>query len=305
MKPKLSFELREAVVSVCGKVFWLKDPFRDFVLACGVPSEMYDRYADESKYKIARHILSDLDTMGEEGVLIQRRIVTALCQLRKIPDDTVTDKDAALDALRWLKKLAVEQKLTVEEEKDAVKARESDALQKQVALAARAQKMQQLRDEFVAMSMVKSKEEIQRRGYDLEELLAQLFETHEITYRRPYRVKNEQIDGHFRYKGFDYLVEAKWRANPPTEADLVALKRKVEKKLESTRGLFVSMAGFRPEVIYEFTRGESSNIILMDGQDLILVLEGQISLVDALELKIQKAAQEGIIYFPLAQRFSQ
>jgi len=304
MKSKLSFELREAVVSVCGKVFWLKDPFRALLISCDVPPEMYDRYADESKYKIARHILSDLDTMGEEGYHIQRRIVTELCKLRKIPDDTVTDKEAALDALRWLKKLAVEQKLTVEEEQDAAKVRIQEARQRQVALAARAQKMQQLRDDFIAMSMAKSQEEIQRRGYDLEELLAQLFETHEITYRRPYRVKNEQIDGHFRYKGFDYLVEAKWRAKPPAEADLAALKRKVEKKLKSTRGLFVSMAGFRVEVIYEFTRGESSNIILMDGQDLMLILEGQVSLVDALELKIQKAAQEGVIYFPLAQRFS-
>lgn len=304
MKPKLSFELREAVVSVCGKVFWLKDPFRSFLISCGVPPEMYDRYADESKYKITRHILSDLDTMGEEGHHIQRRIVTGLCKLRRIPDDTVTDKDAALDALRWLKKLAVEQKLTIEEEKDAAKARIQEARQRQVALATRAQKMQQLRDDFTAMSMAKSKEEIQRRGYDLEELLAQLFEAHEITYRRPYRIKNEQIDGHFRYKGFDYLVEAKWRDKQPAESELAALKRKVEKKLESTRGLFVSMAGFRVEVIYEFTRGESSNIILMDGQDLILILEGQVSLVDALELKIQKAAQEGVIYFPLAQRFS-
>lgn len=54
----------------------------------------------------------------------------------------------------------------------------------------------------------------------------------------------------------------------------------------------------------EFTRGTTSNIILMDGQDVSLILEGHISLVDALDLKIQKAAQEGIIYFPLAQRFS-
>lgn len=304
MKPKLSFELREAIVSVCGKVFWLKDPFRAFLLSCGVPQEMYDRYADESKYKIARHILSDLDTMGDEGFLIQRRIVTELSKLRKIPDDSVTDRDAALDALKWLKQLAIEQKLAAEEEKDTANTRAWEARQKQVAFAARAQKMQQLREDFVAMSTAKSQEEIQRRGYDLEELLAQLFETHEITYRRPYRVNNEQIDGHFRYNGFDYLVEAKWRAKPPAEADLTALKRKVEKKLESTRGLFVSIAGFRTEVIYEFTRGSNSNIILMDGQDLILILEGQISLVDALELKIQKAAQEGIIYFPLAQRFN-
>lgn len=53
MRPRLPFEIREAVVAVCGKCFWLKDPFRTFLLACGVPPELYDRYADESKYKIA------------------------------------------------------------------------------------------------------------------------------------------------------------------------------------------------------------------------------------------------------------
>lgn len=56
---------------------------------------------------------------------------------------------------------------------------------------------------------------------------------------------------------------------------------------------------------YELTRGTSSNIVLMDGQDLMLILEGHVSLDDGLDLKIRKAAQEGIIYFPLAQRFSE
>ena len=35
-----------------------------------------------------------------------------------------------------------------------------------------------------------------------------------------------------------------------------------------------------------------------------LILEGHISLVDAMDLKIQKAAQEGIIFFPLSQRLT-
>jgi hypothetical protein len=65
----------------------------------------------------------------------------------------------------------------------------------------------------------------------------------------------------------------------------------------------VSVVGFRPEVVLEFTRGVSSNIVLMDGSDLSLILEGHASLVDALDLKVQKAAQEGIIYLPLARRF--
>ena len=89
----------------------------------------------------------------------------------------------------------------------------------------------------------------------------------------------------------------------PTEADLSTLKMKVDKKITSTRGLFVSIPGFGPEVVSEFTRGVASNIVLMDGVDLLLILEGRVSLIDGLEIKIQKAAQEGIILFPLATRF--
>jgi hypothetical protein len=115
MNEQLPFEIREAIVSVFGKAFWLKDPLRDFFLACGVPSEVYDRYADESKFKIARHVLSELDSV-EGGHLIQRKIVTELCKLKKVPDQNVPDMDAAIEALRWLKELAVGQKITVEDE---------------------------------------------------------------------------------------------------------------------------------------------------------------------------------------------
>ena len=99
-------------------------------------------------------------------------------------------------------------------------------------------------------------------------------------------------------------MEGRGRKDQPTESDLASLKGKADKKVTSTRGLFVSIQGFRSEVVKEFTRGISSNLILMDGSDINLILEGQISLIDALEMKTEKAAQEGIIYFPLAQRFS-
>jgi hypothetical protein len=299
---RLPFEILEAVVSVCGKCFWLKDPFKAFLLSCGVPPDIYDRYSDESKYKIARHVLAELESMGEDGHLIQRKIVTELAKLRKVPDDNVPDRSAALDALRWLKELAINQGLVVTEERSKEEARAQEAKRRQAALAARAQKMEQLRTSFIGM--VASKDDPQARGYGLEDLLAELFGVHELTYRPPYKTGTEQIDGHFAFKGFDYLVEARWRASPPVEADLAVLKSKVDKKITSTRGLFVSIPGFRPEVVVEFTRGVSSNIILMDGADLTLILEGRVSLNDALDLKIQKAAQEGIVFFPLAQRFS-
>lgn len=302
MATRLPYEIREAVVQVCGKAFWLKDPFRSFLLSAGVPPDLYDRFADESKYKIARHILSELDAMGEDGFGIQRRMVTELCKLRDVPDETVDDRDAAAQALRWLKELAVDQRIVAEEERSSSEQRSQRARMRQAGLVARAQKMEELRQRFAAMAA--SRDNPQERGYSLEDLLAELFEAHEIPYRRSYRTATEQIDGHFQFKGFDYLVEARWRAEAPSEADLGALKTKVDKKLTSTRGVFVSIAGFRQEVVLELTRGVSSNIVLVDGSDLSLILEGHISLVDALDLKIQKAAQEGILYFPLKQRFS-
>jgi len=301
MSNRLPFEIREAVVSVCGKCFWLKDPFRAFMLSCGVPDELYDRFAEESKYKIARHLLSELDALGEEGYQIQRRIVTELAKLRKVPDDNVPDRESALEALRWLKELAVNHKMVALKSKVEQQNRAEEARRRQAALVARANKMEQLRTTYAAIAS--ATEDPQSRGYGLEDLLSELFAVHEITYRPPYRTGTEQIDGSFSFKGFDYLVEARWRKGQPTEAELAALKTKVDKKITSTRGLFVSIVGFRPEVVMEFTRGVTSNIILMDGIDLLLILEGRVSLVDALDMKVQKAAQEGIILYPLTESF--
>lgn len=85
MARNLPFEIREAVVSACGKLFWLEDLFPAFLLSSGVSPDMYDRFGGEPKYKIVRHILSKLDPTGEAGSLIQHKIVTELCRLRRVP----------------------------------------------------------------------------------------------------------------------------------------------------------------------------------------------------------------------------
>jgi hypothetical protein len=301
MIERLPFDIREAIIQVCGRAFWYKDPLRAFLASVGVPQQLIERFAAEAKFPMARHILAELDELGEDGWATERRLLTELCKLRRIPDEGVEDRDSALQALRHLKELAIDQRLMAEEERSAAQQRLADARRKQAGIAARAQKMEELR--FAYAEMVTGKQTPQERGYSLEELLAQLFDVHEIAYRRPYKLTAEQVDGHFHYDGFDYLVEARWRAAPPTHTDLAGFKAKVDRKLDSTRGLFVSIANFRPEVVMEFTRASSANIVLMDGQDLSLILEGQVSLTDALQCKIAKAAQEGLIYVPLAQRF--
>lgn len=298
--PRLPYEIREAMVTALGKAFWLKDPFKSFLLGAGVPHELVERYADEVKFKIARHVLAELDAQGDEGWLIQRRLLSELCRLRSIPDPMVEDKDGALNALRQLKELAVAQALLVEEDRSSAHTRAREAQVRQAGLAARAEKVERLRRTFAEMAA--SRDNPQLRGYGLEELIGDLCDVHEIAYRPPYRTASEQIDGSLQFGGFDYLLETRWRISYPELADLSAFKAKVERKLESTRGLFFSIAGYRTEVVMDFMRGGGSNVVLLDGQDLMLILEGHISFTDALQLKIEKAAQEGVIYFPLNQR---
>ena len=67
------------------------------------------------------------------------------------------------------------------------------------------------------------------------------------------------------------------------------------------RGLFISVAGFRSKVAAQFD-GRGVNIILIDGSDLIHVLEGRIDLRDALKTVIEKAAEESLVYTPLIGR---
>jgi hypothetical protein len=82
--------------------------------------------------------------------------------------------------------------------------------------------------------------------------------------------------------------------------EIEGFKGKVERKLESTRGIFVAVQGIRPEVVTQF-QGRGCNIIFWDGMDLIEILEGRVDLRDGMKFKIEKAAQEGKAFVSLRE----
>jgi hypothetical protein len=295
MTEELSVELREAVVTACGTAFYYKAPLRSLFLAAGVPGPVFDRYHDESKYKIARNILGDLDVLGERGRAIKRRLVVELAGMSEpMPDADPTEGRRALQRVR---ELAMAGRIVVDAEQDKVEARQKRRRLQEQARAENARKTTELRTRF--HELVSTPGSKQRRGYDFEELLAALFATNDIPFRPSFRTGTEQIDGAFKFGGFDYLVEARWRKDAPGVNDLFALAGKVESKVASTRGLFISMVTYRPEVVDQVV-SMTKRVILVDGQDLALIFEGMVSLADALEVKTAKAAQEGLIFFPLA-----
>jgi len=298
MTTRLPFSIREAMVTACGRAFWLKDPLCDLFMTAGVPRDLIDRYRQEPKFQFARHILGELDSGGEPGLLIQRRILTELCRMRA-PHDSVEDRQGAVNALQNLRQEAADHGMEVQAQRASADGRREEAERRANATRERAQHLEQLRTRYTAM--VAREDDPQMRGYGLQDLLKELFTLHGLTYRPPFRTTTDEIDGSFDYQALGYLVEARWRIGTPTQADISGFKDKVAMRLTSTRGLFISMPGFRQEVVDRFG-GRESSVIFMDGQDLSLILEGQVSLTDALDLKIRKASQEGVVYFKLADR---
>jgi hypothetical protein len=297
-------EVVEAAVQVCGTAFHYKAQLRGVLVGSGVPGEMFDRWNADglNKWQIARHVLTDLGGRGAAGQAVVLRVVTELANMTK-PHPTAPDQHAGRQAIADLKALAAARRVLVDTD-----AAERAARRKEHDLRISTGKARQ--DAVAALSkrladMAGSKESPQRRGYDLERWLADLFAAFELEYRPSYRSPHEQVDGAFDYKSFTYLVEARWRARLPDAGDLADFKMKVDGKLESTRGVFVSMAGFDQAVVDYFmgmARGARNNLLLVDGQDLALVVQGQVALPDALDYKIQAASQEGRWWAPLAAR---
>ncbi len=131
----------------------------------------------------------------------------------------------------------------------------------------------------------------QKRGYAFEQFLNDWFGQEKLSPRGPFRLTGEQIDGSFVIDSNIYLLEAKWHNHQTPEAELLVFCGKVEGKSTWSRGLFVSHAGFTQDAQIGFSRGRSTNIIGMSGQDIYFILEGMMSLSEAIHRKTRHAGE--------------
>jgi len=139
----------------------------------------------------------------------------------------------------------------------------------------------------------------QERGYTFERFLISLFAAFSLAPRTAFRLAGEQIDGSFDLDNDVYLLEAKWHSPLVGQDALLVFKEKVESKATWSRGLFVSYSGFTAEGLEAFSRGRSTNILGMSGQDLFFVLEGKATLQKAILLKARRAGETGSFYVSL------
>ena len=135
----------------------------------------------------------------------------------------------------------------------------------------------------------------QARGYALEGILTELAKSNSLETTESFRVCGEQIDGSIKYDGEHYLIEAKWQNVSLTNESVYQFAGKIEGKMYG-RGLLFSVHGFSRNVIDSIVKGKAIKTIFVDGEDIVLVLEGHVSFREMIDAKVRSAQTKGWIY---------
>lgn len=135
----------------------------------------------------------------------------------------------------------------------------------------------------------------QERGYALEKILLELSKLCNLEITEPFKVAGEQIDGSIKYDGEHYLIEAKWHNNYSSNEPLYQFAGKIEGKMYG-RGIFLSIQGFSNDVVRSLITGKVVKTILVDGADLVLVLEQHLTFDGMINSKVKAAQTRGLIY---------
>jgi hypothetical protein len=243
------------------------------------------------KVYIADSLIKHLNRMGEDGLGPLRRIIQQLVNWRDF--SSVDNEVQAKLAIERLRNVVRESDMKTEDEKkkreEEKKIREEEVLKR----SERSSRLSELKTEYYRLI---STSEPHERGYDLERLLYELFKVFELNPNPPFKNVGEQIDGSFTLHDDDFLLEAQWEKHKPAAEDIYGFQGKVSRKYSGTRGLYISIQGFSPTCLQAIGTGMQPNVLLMDGEDLVYVLEERINLDTLLEEKRKHAASTGIVY---------
>ena len=285
--------------------YWYKSDLRSFLTHTITDSAILSRL-NWNDYK--RNIVGSLvDHLARHEDVYQRQLLTLMTETANISDfshlarlddgaDKVRKAEAAVGALR--SQIRGHKDLLAEQE--AIERRRAEAHRKMMEVTSVRERIDELTKEYLALL---SSGNPQERGFKLEKILRALFEIFDLDPKASFRITGEQIDGAFTFEGTDYLLEAKWQKDPVGANDLDSLAGKLSRKLENTLGLFLSINGFSSDGVEAHSSGRRL-LILMDGSDLMAVLEGRIDLIQLLLRKRREASQTGNIYLRIHEILS-
>lgn len=295
-----------ALEEALSDIYWYKKDLRSFITrVIDDPRILAPLDWSDVKRNVVSRLVDSLSTSVERDTNQLLRLMNEVVRLDDFShlahiEDGTNKIDRAKKAVAALRKLLEPHQIIENEYLGAEKRREA-ARQRNAKTTAVQQKLGELKDQYNELVLAS---DLQRRGYDLEALIRDLFELFDLDPRASFKIIGEQIDGAFSFEGTDYLFEGKWQKERVAAHDLDSFAGKVSRKLDNTLGLFLSIHGFSPDGIAAHVAGRRL-IMLMDGGHLSAVLEGRISFPNMILRMRRYASQTGEILLPLSNIFAQ
>ena len=293
---RINYNVKTKMVELAGACFWYWSSFHAFLDSSGIPKSLYGRYPKGAfnKYDVMRNVLGILEDRNDTEKI--DAVVSNFYRLKSAVDRDKLDNERAKRLLQEFREAIGNDPIETEiRRKEQERARESyrDSVENR---RAKDRRLSDLNRRFLELTTADS-DTAQQRGFELERLFFDLLQFAEFEYTAPYRTSDgEQIDGHFRYEKFDYLVEVKWTAGPTKQKDLSVFDGKIRGKAQSTRGFFLAANGFDNDGVNKFS-GDAPRIVLMTGEDLAVVLDGRLPFFDVMKAKIDAIVRYGNINF--------
>jgi hypothetical protein len=287
--------LQDALTSI----YWFKNDLKRFIRHSIQNHAIIDTidWDQNPKFQSVSELLERMmkrpDMFQDDLLSLMSEVVSIadFSHLKRLEDGERKAKDAK-DKVDALQK-HVEGHLNLKEEKEKANARRRDHQDRVSFTRTLQEQLSELNKEF---SRIAVESNHQKRGYLFEDFLNKLFRLFDLDPKAPFKISGEQIDGAFTFDNADYLLEAKWQSAPVNASLLYEFGGKISGKLKNTLGLFVSIEGF--SLNSDTSRSDNLKaMILMDGADLVAILEGRISLTEALYRKRRHASQTGEIMF--------
>lgn len=291
--PAAIVALREALTNL----YWYKGDLRSFLTSTLTNPALLSRLNwSDYKRNIVGGLIGFLERREDE---YQADLLKLMTEVGGVDDFSHLERleggkekaAIARASIRALRKLTAIHEALFDEQKQ-MEERRRKAHEELVRTTAVRTKLEDLTNEYFKLL---SSKEPQQRGYRLEKIIRELFEFLDLDPRASFKIVGEQIDGAFTFETTDYLFEGKWQQEPVGAADLDVLAGKLSRKLDNTLGLFLSINGFSEDGVKAHSSGRRM-MLLMDGSDLMAVLEGRIDLIQLLLRKRREASQTGNIY---------
>lgn len=297
---KISPQAILAVKEALSVIYWKKEDLHQFVkLTLDNPAIVSTINWTATKREIVNELILRMTNRLDIYQPDLMNLIMAVTDFNDFSNLNYWDEDGsktkrakqAVNSLRNLSKGFIQ----ITKEQEEAKERKAKADQTSKKVLSLEQELSQLKNEFNAIAINKN---FNQRGFQLEKFLYKLFLLFDLEPKGSFKILGEQIDGAFTFQNTDYLLEAKW-AKEVNRSDLATFCYKVETKFKNAAGLLISIDGVTNEAIST----DFKSIIIMDGIDLLAVLDNRISLTDLLFKKRRKASETGNIYLNFNELF--